>query len=428
MLSIIKRNSESKQFNEFGKDVDEEMFYYRDDDSAPNHEFLLDNAYPVHQPQGQGKQTLRFPVKRNAFLGKCLAKFTFKNNGGSETFNPRIGINMASEIRLVSADETLYRINPEVLYQKIEEQQSDNAKDLMQTMYAMDSSDEYCYCPMLFDFSRSINSFVDTTYHGQLWFEFDMVGLSDVITTPGSLDLSYRAEILCEYLYLPHASLMKYHKDVYPVEKTVLDYIKEKPVVVTAAGDTEVMICNSGLCKRLYIALKNTGTASLDYKAITRVKLLLGGDVIFDQSELENHFFNKGYMGVSSDVYASTESNIFTIDFSIPSRTNGNLGSMSLNEGERRDELKMIVTSTATGTLLITEEFYNKIIYTTKGEERFINPLDKATKQKIVLKTKAKVGKIEAIGDIDQTSIVKNKMVKPVKPLDEKVGAKELNK
>jgi len=157
--------------------------------------------------------------------------------------------------------------------------------------------------------------------------------------------------------------------DSYPVTKSLLNCVREKPVVITSGGKHDVVLDNTGLARRIYVALKNEG--NLIYQTLDSIQLRVSGDVLFDMNMTENHYFNKGYLGVSSDLYATTTSNVFVIGFDIPSRTNGNLGCLSLNEGENKEDVILQVdTGASTGTLYITEEFYTLVKYQKSGFAR----------------------------------------------------------
>ena len=365
MSVSINNNNESGLMKAYEKNAKQDFFRYRADASAPAHDFKLVRTYPEVRVQGQVAQKIRIPIARDGLLGKVLLKWTFSNPGGSEVFNDRIGLNMGSEYRIVGQTGVIERVTPEILYQRIAEQQPD-ASDLLESMYR--KSGTTCYTPLLFNFSKSINGMLDAAYLAELFLEIDMNAFTDHTTNVGG-NLEVEVELQSDYLQLPDKDQIAMHQS-YPVTKSVTDVFKEKPVVIAAAGTHNVMLSNRGLCKRIYIALKNTTNTSLDYQQIDSVKLLIDGQVIHNSTDLENLYFNKSYLGVSSDAYPSIDSNLYVIAFDIASRGNGNYGAMSMNEvyADRKSSSVMLQVSTSyTGTIIVTEEMYAMQTYTAAG-------------------------------------------------------------
>jgi hypothetical protein len=391
----------SALYQKYLSEADTDMFKYNLDRSAPPADFIVSKMRPSPPPQGQREQLLRIPIKREGLMGKMLLKWTFTNPGGGEVYNARTGINIIEQVSLVGVDGPIETINTEVIFQRIEELQNTNAHNLMKSMYGVNAG--VTYTPLLFDFSSSINNFIDSLYMAQLHLEVKMRNFSKFITGAIGPSLGVDCELQVDYLHLTEQGIKDQFAS-YPVTKSLLNCVKEKPVVISSAGKHDVVLDNSGLARRIYVALKNEG--DLSYQPLTSIQVRVSGDVLFDMNMTENHFFNKGYMGVSSDLYASTTSNVFVIGFDIPSRTNGNLGCLSMNEGDLSEDVILTVdTGSSTGTLHITEEMYNLVRYQKSGFAR----------QEILLgqTVPSKVHKVPV-----KKKIVTVKKVKPVKPID----------
>ena len=398
---LLQRNMRSSLYQKYLEQADKDMFKYNLDRSAPPADFIVSKMRPTPPPQGQREQLLRIPIKREGLCGKMLLKWTFTNPGGGEVYNARSGINIIEEVSLVGVDGPIESINTEVIFQRIEELQNTNAHNLMKSMYAVTAG--VTYTPLLFDFSSSINNFIDTLYMGQLHLEVKMRDFSKFITGAIGANLGVDCELQVDYLHLTEMDI-KDMFDSYPVTKSLLNCVQEKPVPITSAGRHDVVLDNTGLARRIYVALKNEG--SLIYQPLRSVQVRVSGDVLFDMNITENHFFSKSYLGVSSDVYATTTSNVFVIGFNIPSRTNGNLGCLSLNEGDNKEDVIITVdTGSSTGTLYITEEFYTLVKYQKSGFAR----------QEVLLgqTVPSKVHKLPV-----KKKLVTVKRVKAVKPID----------
>jgi hypothetical protein len=398
---LLQRNMKSALYQKYLSEADTDMFKYNLDRSAPPADFIVSKMRPSPPPQGQREQLLRIPIKREGLMGKMLLKWTFTNPGGAEVYNARTGINIIEQVSLVGVDGPIETINTEVIFQRIEELQNTNAHNLMKSMYGVNAG--VTYTPLLFDFSSSINNFIDSLYMAQLHLEVKMRNFSKFITGAIGPSLGVDCQLQVDYLHLTEQGIKDQFAS-YPVTKSLLNCVKEKPVVISSAGKHDVVLDNSGLARRIYVALKNEG--DLSYQPLTSIQVRVSGDVLFDMNMTENHFFNKGYMGVSSDLYASTTSNVFVIGFDIPSRTNGNLGCLSMNEGDLSEDVILTVdTGSSTGTLHITEEMYNLVRYQKSGFAR----------QEILLgqTIPSKVHKVPV-----KKKIVTVKKVKPVKPID----------
>ncbi len=405
---LLQRNMKSALYQKYLSEADEDMYKYNLDRSAPPADFIVSKMRPTPPPQGQREQLLRIPIKREGLMGKMLLKWTFTNPGGGEIYNARCGINIIEEVSLVGIDGPIETINTEVIFQRIQELQNTNAHNLMKSMYAHNAGSTYT--PLLFDFSSSINNFIDALYMGQLHLEVKMRNFTKFITGAIGASLGVDCELQVDYLHLTEQGI-KDMFDSYPVTKSLLNCVQEKPVVISAAGKHDIVLDNTGLARRIYVALKNEG--NLIYQTLSSIQLRVSGDVLFDMNMTENHYFNKGYLGVSSDLYASTTSNVFVISFDIPSRTNGNLGCLSLNEGENKEDVIITVdTGSSTGTLYITEEFYTLVKYQKSGFARQEVLLGQTVPSKV---HKVPIRKRELPGQ------VKVKSVKPLKKISKNV-------
>lgn len=401
---LLQRNMKSALYQKYLAEADKDMYKYKLDSSAPPSDFIVSKMRPSPPPQGQNAQLLRIPIKREGLMGKMLLKWTFTNPGGGEVYNPRTGINIIEEASLVGVDGPIETINTEVIFQRIEELQNTNAHNLMKSMYQVNAG--VTYTPLLFDFSSSINNFIDALYMGQLHLEVKMRNFSKFTGGVIGASLGVDCELQVDYLHLTEMDIKDMFQS-YPVTKSLLNCVKEKPVVISAAGKHDVVLDNSGLARRIYVALKNEG--NLIYQPLNSIQVRVSGDVLFDMNMTENHYFSKSYLGVSSDLYAATTSNVFVIGFNIPSRTNGNMGCLSLNEGDAKEDVILTIdTGASTGTLYITEEMYTLVKYQKSGfarQEILLGQTIPSKVQKVPVKKK----------------IVTVKKVKPLKPIDKNV-------
>jgi hypothetical protein len=397
---LLQRNMKSALYQKYLQEANKDMFKYKLDPSAPPADFIVSKMRPTPPPQGQNAQLLRIPIKRQGLMGKMLLKWTFTNPGGGEMYNALTGLNIIEEVSLVGVDGPIETINTEVIFQRIEELQNTNAHDIMESMYGVNGS--VTYTPLLFNFSSSINNFIDTLYMGQLHLEVKMRNFSKFTGGVIGPNLGVECELQADYLHLTEMDIKDMFQS-YPVTKSLLNCVQEKPIVVSA-GKHDVVLDNSGLARRIYVALKNEG--DLTYQLLRSIQVRVSGDVLFDMNVAENHYFNKGYLGVSSDVYAAKTSNIFVIGFDIPSRTNGNLGCLSINEGDAKEDVIITVdTGASDGTLYITEEFYTLKKFQKSGfvrDEMLLGQTVPSKVHKVPVKKK----------------IVTVKKVKPVKPID----------
>jgi hypothetical protein len=177
-------------------------------------------------------------------------------------------------------------------------------------------------------------------------------------------------EALCDYSHLTDETLMEHSMNDNPV-KTMMTYVEDgTPNKTIAAGTHYVTLENSGLCKSIYVCVKNPATTHLDYREISNVKLSIQGEEIYNLDRLENDFFAKSYIGMVSEVYNSADSNIFHIRFAVNSRTNGNFGCLMLNGGDRMEEVTLEFTCATGGQLSIVEEMYEQFSFRPDGSIR----------------------------------------------------------
>lgn len=369
---LLQRNLKSALYQKYLSESDRDMYKYKLDRTSPPADFIVSKMRPTPPPQGQEAQLLRIPIKREGLMGKMLLKWTFTGfpavGAPQPTFNHLSGINIINEVSLVGVDGPIETINTEVIFQRIEELQNTNANNLMKSMYAYNAVKAVTYTPLLFDFSSSINNFIDALYMGQLYLQVKMRDFSKFISANLNPGLRVDCELQVDYLHLTEMDIKDMFQS-YPVTKSLLNCVSERPLPITTAGKHDIVLDNTGLARRIYVALKNE--VNLEYQPLNSIQLRVSGDLLFDMTKNENHFFNKGYLGVSSDLYASTTSNVFVIGFNIPSRTNGNMGCLSLNEGNSMEDVILTVdTGASTGTLYITEEMYTLVKYQKSGFAR----------------------------------------------------------
>lgn len=351
-MEILNNVSKNKAFQQFKKEEDKDFFNYKIDKSLPNHTFVRRDVASDVPRQGTDTQTIKFILPKDGLLGKMLLKL--EAVAGTVVFEDKAGINMASEIRLCNPFGCFGKLYPEVLYQKIEELQNDSQRSLMNTLYG-DGNNPVCYAPLLFNFSDTVSGFLNCLHDTEYWVECDMVDTTSICST--HTNPVWRASLIAEYVVVPSSVEAQLVKQ-YPLAKSMTNYNREK-TVSASVGVNSVQLKHKGLCSRLYIAVKNT--ADLDYQSITAVKLVNNGKTVVEFDNLvENQFFSHNYVGVESDVFGSSSSVIWSVNFDISSKKNGYRGGIYLNDNYNED-WRLDVTCAGAGDLLIMEEFYELV-------------------------------------------------------------------
>jgi len=366
MSIALQRNEESALFKKFEKDLVDDAFKYHKDKSLPNHFNIVENVKPRAQPVGVNRQKIIIPIPKNGQLGKVMLKWTFLQAPADTSVHT--GCNMAHTIKLRTDTLTLEQLTSEVIYQKIEEHSNDSARALLRTLTGVVGN--VCYTPCLFDFTRSVNGWINTVKSEPLHLEIDMSALSRVISNSAGVGMGVKVEALCDFSHLTDKTLMEHSVNDNPV-KTMMTYVEDGTPNKTIAGGTHyVTLENSGLCKSIYVCVKNPATTLLDYREISNVKLSIQGEEIYNLDRLENDFFAKSYIGMVSEVYNSADSNIFHIRFAVNSRTNGNFGCLMMNGGDRMEEVTLQFTCATGGQLFIVEEMYEQFSFRPDGSIR----------------------------------------------------------
>ena len=246
-----------------------------------------------------------------------------------------------------------------------------------------------CYTPCLFDFTRSVNGWINTVKAEPLHLEVDMAALSRVISNPDAVNMGVTVEAFCDFAHITDKTLMEHSLNDNPV-KTMMTYVEDgTPNKTIAAGTHYVTLENSGLCKSIYVCIKNPATTHLDYREISNVKLSIQGEEIYNLDRLENDYFAKSYIGMVSEVYNSADSNIFHIRFAVNSRTNGNFGCLMLNGGDRMEEATLEFTCATGGQLFIVEEMYEQFSFRPDGSIRNVTNTE-ATKMAVPVKKRGR--------------------------------------
>jgi hypothetical protein len=364
MAISLQRNDESSMFKKMEADAKEHAFKYQQDKSLPNHFNIVEEVLPRAQPTGTQRQKVIIPIPKRGLLGKMLLKWTFVGAVPANT-SVHTGCNMAHTIKLRTDTLTLEQLTSEVIYQKIEEHSNESARALFKTLTT--PSGYNVRTPLLFDFTRSLNGLINTVKCEPLHLELDMVDLTQICSNVGAVT-GIKVECLCDFIHLDDEALMEHSKNDNPI-KTMMTYVEDGiPNKLYSAGSHSVTLENSGLCKSIYICVKNNNTTHLNYRPVWDVELYVQGEKVFSiHSSNVNDYFNKAYIGMVSEVYNSPDSNIYHIRFATASRTNGNMGCLMLNGGDRKEEVTLNFSTTSQGHVFIVEEMYEQFHFRPDG-------------------------------------------------------------
>jgi len=350
-MEVMSSVAKNKAFKQFEKEQDKDFWKYHIDASLPNHTFVRRDVQPKVNRQGTGVQTITFSLPKDGLVGKMLLKLEAVS--GTVVFKANGGLNMCSEVRLANPFGIISRLYPEAVFQKIEEMQNDSQRSMMNTLCGDNTG--ISYMPLLFDMFDHVNGFLDTVHDTPYWLECDFVDSTSICST--HTNPVWRASVVAEYVVLPEQERKELLKQ-YPLAKSIKNFNKEKPVSASA-GVNNIQLRQKGLCSRMYVAIKTSN--ALTYEGINSVKLVFNGRTVVNFDNLvENQFFSHNYMGVASDVFGSSSTAIWSVNFDISSKQNGYRGGVYLNSNNNED-WRLEVNASNAGDLIIVEEMYELV-------------------------------------------------------------------